>query len=434
MGLKPGYKQTEVGVIPEEWDVQSLEGINDAKQPICYGIVQVGSFTRDGISVLAIKNLNTDYFTNVHRCSAEIETPYARSRVRPGDVLISVKGTTGRVGIVPQHFDGNISRDLARLRLADENVPEFWFQMLQSETAQRKLDVATVGTTRMELSIGILKQVSMPRPPKKEQRAIAAALSDVDALISAEEKLIAKKRDLKQAAMQQLLTGKQRLSGFRAAGEYKHTDVGTIPSDWNCFKIPLVTRRNASSIKIGPFGSQLKKESLSKTGYKIYGQENVFDSDVTTGDRFISEEHFRTLKSCEICPGDFLISMMGTVGKCMIVPEGIQVGIMDSHLLRLRFDTSMVNLELLLQLFKSKIIFDQVKQLSVGGIMEGLSSQIIRQIALPLGGVKEQTAIAAVLCDMDAEIAALEQKRDKTRLLKQGMMQELLTGKTRLVA
>lgn len=77
MELKPGYKQTEVGVIPEEWDVRPLDGIADPKWPICYGIVQVGPFIRNGIPVLAIKNLNTDYFANVHRSSPEIEAPYA---------------------------------------------------------------------------------------------------------------------------------------------------------------------------------------------------------------------------------------------------------------------------------------------------------------------------------------------------------------------
>ncbi len=127
--------------------------------------------------------------TNVHRCLPGIEKPYARSRVIPGDVLISVKGTVGRVGLVPEHYQGNISRDIARLSLTAKDEPRYWLQMLQSESAQRRLGTATVGTTRMELSIGILKQVAMVRAPKNEQRAIAAALSDVDALLGALDRL-----------------------------------------------------------------------------------------------------------------------------------------------------------------------------------------------------------------------------------------------------
>ena len=219
MEVKPGYKQTEMDLIPQEWDCQQLSELTRVDSPICYGIVQPGPYVASGISVLAIKNLNTDYRSDVHRSSPVIEKQYSRSRVLPGDVLLSVKGTTGRVGIVPEQFCGNISRDLARIRLNDENVPGFWFQMFKSDLMQRRLQIATVGTTRSELSIGILKQIEVVRPPKEEQQVIAAALSDVDDLIASLNKLIAKKRDIKQAAMQQLLTGKRRLPEF--GGEWQ---------------------------------------------------------------------------------------------------------------------------------------------------------------------------------------------------------------------
>jgi type I restriction enzyme S subunit len=209
--VKPGYKQTEAGVIPEDWGDPQLAEIAKDDSPICYGIVQVGPYTRNGIPVLAIKNLKSDYTINVHRASVDIERPYARSRIRPGDILISVKGTTGRVGIVPDGFHGNISRDLARLRLGECAVAMFCFQMLQSDLAQRRLAVAVVGTTRMELSIAILKQIRIPLPPTKaEQEAIAEALSDTDALIESLEQLIAKKRQIKQGAMRELLRPKDR--------------------------------------------------------------------------------------------------------------------------------------------------------------------------------------------------------------------------------
>lgn len=147
--LKPGYKQTEGGVIPENWLNPPLHQITEEDSPICYGIVQVGPFIPNGIPVLAIKNLNLDYHSNVHRASFEVERPYIRSRVRPNDIVVSVKGTTGRVGIVPDHFRGNISRDLARIRLRKEIAPSFIYQMLQSELVQRRLTTAAVGTTRL---------------------------------------------------------------------------------------------------------------------------------------------------------------------------------------------------------------------------------------------------------------------------------------------
>ena len=211
---------------------------------------------------------------------------------------------------------------------------------------------------------------------------------------------------------------------------YKQTEIGIIPVDWNCLKITKFTLSTESSIKIGPFGSSLKKEYLTNNGFKVYGQENVYEKNLGLGDRFIDVNRFRELKSCEILPGDFLISMMGTVGKCMIVPKEIEPGIMDSHLMRLRFDISKTDPQLIAHLFNTKIVNNQIKQLSVGGIMEGLSSKIIKNIYLPLpSSIKEQNEITSLLRDADALIESLEQLIDKKRLIKQGVMQELLRPK-----
>jgi type I restriction enzyme S subunit len=266
MGVKASVKQTEVGVIPEDWLDPQLQEITEEGSPICYGIVQVGGFTANGIPVLAIKNLNLDYASNIHRAAVDIERPYARSRIQPNDILISVKGTTGRVGIVPSHFRGNISRDLARIRLRKEIAPGYIFQILQSELAQRRFVGAAVGTTRMELSIAILKQVRVPLPPTKaEQEAIAEALSDTDALSESLEQLLAKKRHLKQGAMQQLLTGKKRLPGFEINPGFKRTEIGMIPEDWEVK--PLDSVAFVTSGKRLPLGysltqlSQLEKKS-----------------------------------------------------------------------------------------------------------------------------------------------------------------------------
>jgi type I restriction enzyme S subunit len=406
--VKPGYKQTEVGVIPKEWEVQSLEGIADPKRPICYGIVQVGPFTRNGIPVLAIKNLNTDYLTNVHRSSPEIETPYARSRVSPGDVLISVKGTTGRVGIVPLHFDGNISRDIARLRLTDEDMPEFWFQMLQSETAQRKLGVATVGTTRMELSIGILKHVRMPRPPKEEQRAIAGVLSDVDALIGALDRLISKKRDLKQAAMQQLLTGQTRLAEFGGSHRsFKQTEAGLLPEDWRLPKVKDVAsittgkRNTQDRIDDGQYPFFVRSQTVERINSYSFDGEAV----LTAGDGVGTGKVFHYIN-----------------GRFDFHQRVYKISDFSADLCGFYF-----------YLYFSRNFFDRIMAMTAKSSVDSVRMDMIAEMWIPLPSLPEQTAIAEVLSDMDAELAALTQRRDKTRALKQGMMQELLMGRTRLV-
>ncbi len=151
------------------------------------------------------------------------------------------------------------------------------------------------------------------------------------------------------------------------------------------------------------------------------------------GERYISRDHYIQLKSCKIEKGDFLIFIMGTIGKCFIAPSETKEGIMDSHLLRLKLDPNKIDARLLIQMFQTRIILDQISQLSVGGIMDGLSSKIIKRLNRPLPtDIQEQEAIATILSDMDDEIQTLEQRLTKTRQIKQGMMQQLLTGHTRL--
>lgn len=213
---------------------------------------------------------------------------------------------------------------------------------------------------------------------------------------------------------------------------YKRTKVGLLPKDWQIYCIPnLILASNG--IKIGPFGSKLKKDLLVNSGYKVYGQENVFQKDIDIGNRYITKDHFRELSSCELIPGDFVISMMGTIGKCMIIPEDAESGIMDSHLLRLRLNESKLYPELLTHFFSSKIVLNQVSKLSVGGIMDGLSSTIVKKIEIPLPPtLEEQRAIAEALSDVDALIVELDALIEKKQQIKKGAMQQLLTGKKRL--
>lgn len=213
---------------------------------------------------------------------------------------------------------------------------------------------------------------------------------------------------------------------------FQKTEVGIIPYDWGVFDITQIIKKT-EGIKIGPFGSQLKKELLTTTGYKVYGQENVYVRNMEIGKRYIDKEHYNRLSSCTLLEGDFIISMMGTIGKCMIVPKLNEPGIMDSHLIRLRLDENKINSELLLHFFYSKILTNQVKKLSVGGIMEGLSSKIIKKIEIPLPPTKtEQTAIATALNDADKLIAELEKLISKKQKVKNIVHFNLVSGKKRI--
>ena len=209
------------------------------------------------------------------------------------------------------------------------------------------------------------------------------------------------------------------------------TVLGTLPIDWEVSNIQDCFQKN-EKIKIGPFGSQLKKEYLLPRGdYYVYGQENVYQDDFHICYRFLSFQRFNSLKSCEIRPGDFVISTMGTIGKCAVVPDYAHIGIMDSHLVRMRFNDSIYK-PFFAYLFRSRIIQYQIRKLSVGGIMEGLSTSILKKIDVIVPPIQEQKRIASALSTIDSLICALGDAIAKKQQIKSGLMQLLLTGKTRL--
>ncbi|MCE7728505.1 restriction endonuclease subunit S [Vibrio campbellii] len=436
-----GYKKTEIGVIPEDWDASRMGDLakiqrGASPRPIDNPIW----FDRNSeIGWLRISDVTktSKYLTETTQSLSQLGVDNSRY-VASGNLVMSICATVGKPIITRRHLcihDGFVVFNNLQV---EQNYMYYILKDLEDEWGKQ----GQTGS-QMNLNTDLINSTFISVPQNKnEQTAIANALSDVDALLAELEKLIAKKQAIKTATMQQLLTGKTRLPQFATYSEgeklgqpkgTKSSELGEIPEDWNYRPITEIVMRGTASIKIGPFGSALKKEYLVKSGYKVYGQENVYEKNMEVGDRYISHDHYVQLKSCKIEQGDFLISMMGTIGKCFIAPPDTEEGIMDSHLLRLRLDSKKLEARLLIQLFQTPIILDQISKLSVGGIMDGLSSKIIKSLYLPLpDDITEQKQIANILSDMDNEIQTLEQRLAKTRQIKQGMMQEMLTGRTRL--
>lgn len=204
------YKETELGWVPKEWKVDIWGTLTPENAPICYGIVQPGEFKNGGVPVIAIFNLGTDY-SSCHLTSKEIEGNYVRSRVEAGDVLLSVKGSTGRVDVVPVGFSGNISRDVARIRPRSRIVSSFLRYLLTSPKYQQVLDRAVVGTTRAEISIGVFRNIPALIPSSEEQEKIGLRLSSVDSRLESLGDELRKIKHLKAGLMHDLLTGKVRV-------------------------------------------------------------------------------------------------------------------------------------------------------------------------------------------------------------------------------
>ena len=219
MELRPGYKQTEVGVIPEDWGVAQLEALTDPKRPISYGIVQTGPNIPNGIRcirVIDVKDGQIDR-TDLLTTAKSISDSYRRTILKDGDLVMPLRGKVGDVAIINNELAGcNLTRGLALIAIRSDWSSCYCRHFLSSPATRSRLEQSMNGSALQEIPIATLRSFKIAIPPKKaEQNAIAAALSDVDALIGSLDKLIAKKRDIKQAAIQQLLTGKKRLPGFK---------------------------------------------------------------------------------------------------------------------------------------------------------------------------------------------------------------------------
>jgi type I restriction enzyme S subunit len=417
MEVRPGYKQTDVGVIPEEWDVKVLSEfaeLTSSKRIFESDYVSVGIpfFRGKEISKLVEgEAIDDPFFISEERFNAIKNRFGAPAR---GDILITAVGTLGNVYVVdtdePFYFkDGN----LIWLRNVHDVVPEFLgIQLRRTKTAI--LDGA-IGSSQKALTIVVLRRLSVAIPPAHEQRAIATALSDVDTLHGGLERLVAKKRDLKQAAMQQLLTGQTRLPGFH--GEWEVKRLGDVIS--HCFS-GATPRRNRPEFYRG----NIRWITSGELNYNV-----IVDTIEKISSQAVAETNLAVVPA-----GTFLMAITGleaegTRGACAIVgaPSTTNQSCMAV------FPTAALLSKYLFHyyVFRGKALALQYCQ---GTKQQSYTASLVKQLPIALPpSPEEQHAIATVLSDMDAELSALEARRDKTRDLKQAMMQELLTGRIRLV-
>lgn len=411
MGVRLGYKQTEVGAIPEDWEVVPLGPyvcITSGESPSLF------QFTGDGIPFFKVEQLgNSEKFLNTF-C-----TPYHFHKgktVPRGSVIFAKRGAAIALNKVRILSDTSfMDTNLMALTPCNGLDGEFLYYALGHIGLWKFADTTSVP----QINNKHIKPLVFPIPTLPEQTAIATALSDVDALLAGLERLIAKKRNLKQAALHQLLTAKTRLPGF--TGDWKVKRLGDH----------LTFLRNGTNSR-----AELTADGLVKYLHygDIHGCANVFMK--PGGLPSLPAERARTLD--RLRDGDLVFADASEdidgVGKSVEISGISEVELVSGlHTIALRFDK-----EVLTDGFKANLQFipefqRQLRRLVAGTKVLATNRAHIAGIEIPLPDPEEQTAIATVLSDMDAEITALEQRLQKTRDLKTAMMQELLTGRVRLI-
>ena len=304
---------------------------------------------------------------------------------------------------------------------------EFLYYLLQT----KKQDFISLcgGSTFLEIGKTQLADFKIALPKEKiEQTAIATILSDADALIESLSQLIAKKRQIKQGAMQELLTGKRRLPGFQVKPGYKQTEVGVIPENWE------VKRLGEVADVIDPHPSHRAPNEVAN-GVSFVGigdldeKGNIIGKNVRLVSPEVLKEHALRYNLKDELIGLGRVASIGKVVSLKIFSEAYAIsptlGVIRGCEVKRCY---------LLYALKSKFVMDQFTKIMSGSTRSSVGMEVLRELQIDLpSSEQEQTAIATVLSDMDGEIAALEARRDKARLLKQGMMQELLTGRIRLL-
>lgn len=401
--VPPGHKRADMGVIPTDWTrstIGEIATIYSGATPS----TQVAHYWNGDIPWCVPTDITADdgkYLHSTERRLTQAGLDSCAAKLLPvGTLLLCSRATIGEVKIATTAVCTN--QGFKALVCHDDVSHEFVYYLLL--TLKPRMVERASGSTFLEIGKRDLASIPIALPGETEQRAIAEALSDMDELLGALEALIAKKRAIKQAAMQQLLTGKTRLPGF--SGEWETKRLGEIASIRNQKVMPSQVAPTTPCVELEHIGQGNGRLTTNSTAAASTSSKyRFFAGDVLFGRlrpylRKYWHAEFDGICTTEIWP---------------LVADPTQA---DSGFLHGVVQTDR---------------FIESASISYGTHMPRADWGVMRNFEIRVPSVEEQSAIATVLSDMDAEIAALEARRDKTRAIKQGMMQQLLTGRVRLV-
>jgi len=421
MEVMPGYKQTEVGVIPEDWKVKHLKDLGQWKGGATPSMKNEAFWNEGTIPWASSGDIKSSVITETEHRITEEAVEHTSTTLLPQDsvIIVTRSGILRRyLPVAKNQVPVAINQDLKAIIPNGNTDSEYLLQSLLANGPKILSTCMKTGTTVESVEYRWLKDYSIPFPPTmNEQRAIAAALSDVDALIVALDQLIAKKRDIKQAAMQELLTGKRRLPGFN--------------EEWMLLNM---ADNSVLKARIGWQGLTTAEYRENGDYYLVTGTD--FNNGLVDWDRcyFVGEWRYTQDKNIQLRIGDVLITKDGTIGKVGYIDKLLEPATLNSGIFVIRPKDDAYDSRYFYYILTSRIFNEFLTKLQAGSTISHLyQKDFVNFSFLAPSVVEEQKAIATVLSNMDAEIAALEARRDTTRSLKQGMMQELLTGRIRLV-
>ena len=398
MELKEGFKQTEIGAIPEDWEVKQIGDYSFITKLAGFEYTLHFDYKISGdIIALRALNIKNGYLKlkDVQTIPKKTSDFLKRSKLKKGDLVVSYVGTVGEMAVIPVNNKFHLAPNVAKVDVDRKNISPFFInQYYNSSFGKNEILKLVASTTQSALSMENLRKVLFPFPPTiEEQKQIANILNDTDQLIQNIKNLIAKKKAIKQGAMQELLSGKKRLQGFTEEWETKK--LGEIAF------IKTGSKNNQDKISDGNFPFFVRSQFVERINTYSYDCEAI------------------------LVPGE------GGIGSIFHYINGK----FDVHQrVYVINDFSQNVFGKYVYLFMKEHFGTHAMKNSVKATVDSLRLPTFQEFEIKIPkDIQEQQSISQILSDMDAEIEALEQQLQKTQALKQGMMQELLTGKIRLV-
>lgn len=415
---RPGYKRTEIGVIPEDWGIKSLADICSFENgDRGKNYPSPGSFVSSGIPFINAGHLNNGNidFRQMDYITPERFNKLGGGKVRNGDILFCLRGSLGKFGEITDSINcGAIASSLVIIRhKASSLTKDYLISYFSSELCANMIKAWAGGAAQPNLGAQDLAKFLIAIPQcKGEQERIISTLADTNDLISSLDQLIAKKRDIQQAVTQQLLTGQRRLPGFSEEWEEMRLGDCLLENPNYGINAPAVEYSDA-------LPTYIRITDINADGYFAPLPRVSVDS-VMSSDYLLEE-------------GDVVFARTGaSVGKSYRYSTDDGPLVFAGFLIRVRPNQGKLIPAFLAASVTTKSYWNWVRLMSMRSGQPGINANEYASFPLRLPRIEEQSAIATILSDMGAELVTLEARRDKTRQIKQGIMQELLSGKIRL--
>ena len=389
-------------------------------------------YVERGIRIIRIANVQDGYIADDKPCYYPLCTDEDISKymLTENDLLISLTGNVGRVGMLTKGFlPAALNQRVSCIRIKDSDTvnKKYLYYYFRQKLFIQECVEASKGVAQLNLSTKWLENYTIPVPPLPEQERIVARIeelfSQLDAGVETLKKTKAQLAVYRQAVLKEAFEGRLT-QAFR--------EENGLP-DWKTISITQAIAQRKNALKAGPFGSALKKECYVPSGYKVYGQEQVIANNENIGNYYIDEEKYQELISCAIAPHDILISLVGTVGKVLVLSDNCLPGIINPRLIKITLDEKIMMPYFFKYYFESAHLKSLYKKKAHGATMDVLNMGMIKELPFPLCDIQEQGQVIKEIESRLSICDSIEHTVDlvlqQAEAMRQSILKEAFEGK-----